>query len=181
MKDRVGQEEAQHHERPPFCVSKTPNPNFQFCNMLVVFVLLAFARGTDSNHVQPFTSLAFSVFHRLSEANLAKDNIAMSPLSLGTALSLVLAGSEGETKKLLENKLGCDLNKCAAHALPSPGLEVANAVFFEKSLRLLPSFSHDIDDLFSAESLPVDFKLHSDAIRKEIDGCRTAPMEGFRS
>ncbi|KAK1395722.1 SERPIN domain-containing protein [Heracleum sosnowskyi] len=99
-------------------------------------------------------------------------NVVLSPLSLQLVLSLVAAGSEGQTLEQLLSFLKAEstdeLNSFASHLVkhvftggsPSgePTLSLANGVWIDKSLSFKPFFSKVVDDVYNAVSDVVDFQ-----------------------
>lgn len=99
-------------------------------------------------------------------------NLVFSPISIQIVLSLLAAGSSGETLDqlvtFLKAKSTNDLNYLYSHVVDlvfvdgsfadGPRLSLANGVWIDKSLPLQPFFKHVVDTLYKAASHQVDFQ-----------------------
>ncbi len=113
--------------------------------------------------------------------NLAKKqgNLAMSPLSITTALAMTWVGARGDTEKEMRTVLHFSGDGDAAAlgklsmALTSPGrpltLTIANRLFGEKSFTFQRPFLDTTKATFGAPLEPADFKGAADASRLHIN------------
>lgn len=99
-------------------------------------------------------------------------NVVFSPLSIHVVLSLITAGSSGQTLhqllSFLKSKSTDELNSLSSQlvdlvfadgsAAGGPRLSFANGVWVDKSLSLKPSFKQVVDTLYKAASDHVDFQ-----------------------
>uniref|UniRef100_A0A1B6DSP6 Serpin domain-containing protein n=1 Tax=Clastoptera arizonana TaxID=38151 RepID=A0A1B6DSP6_9HEMI len=118
------------------------------------------------------------------------ENIIFSPLSIASALAIVLLGAQGITYKEVANLLGVsagiDLtgrNNLVHEELASlidrlriqhglkSGLEVsvASAVFVQQGLNVKEYFKNTAQELYKCDVLDMDFKHNSEISRKQIN------------
>ncbi|KAK1380221.1 Serpin-ZX [Heracleum sosnowskyi] len=112
-----------------------------------------------------------------------KTNLVFSPISMQIVLSLLAAGSSGETLdqllSFLKAKTIDDLNHLYSYLVDlvfvdgsvsgGPCLSFANGVWLDKSLALKPSFKHVVDNLYKAASHEVDFKNKAEEARHLVN------------
>lgn len=123
---------------------------------------------------------AFDMYHQLRQKN---QNLFFSPLSISEALAMTYVGAEGETKaemaKALHFKMSDDHLKYAFKGLDSHlksfntskdyTLNMANAVWPEKSFSIQKSFSDDVKMYFASKSTSVDYKNHAGGVKNTIN------------
>ncbi|KAM0013404.1 putative Serpin family protein [Helianthus debilis subsp. tardiflorus] len=128
---------------------------------------MASSSSLISNQTHVSTTLAA---HLLS--NQHDSNVVFSPLSIQTLLSLLAAGSKGQTLDqllaFLKTDTTNDLNSLYSHLLSSilavgspiggPRLSFANAVWAGKIFSLEPSFKQVVDTVYKAACKQVDFQ-----------------------
>ncbi len=110
-----------------------------------------------------------------------KGNLALSPLSLATALTMTWAGARGETaaqmKKVLHQsgtiEQALDLNSKLLASYQDPELKVtlriANRLFVERTYALKPPYLDITRTTFGAPVEAVDFQHGPDASRQHIN------------
>ncbi|KAJ0577239.1 putative Serpin family protein [Helianthus annuus] len=127
---------------------------------------MASSSSLISNQTHVSTTLAT---HLLS--NKHDSNVVFSPLSIQTLLSLLAAGSKGQTLDqllaFLKTDTTNDLNSLYSHLVSSilavgspaggPRLSFANAVWAGKTFSLEPSFKQVVDTVYKAACKQVDF------------------------
>ncbi|MFS7938967.1 putative Serpin family protein [Helianthus anomalus] len=110
-------------------------------------------------------------------------NVVFSPLSIHVVLSLVAAGSNGQTLDqllgFLKTKDVDDLNTLSSQLVsliladgsPSggPRLSFANGVWVDKTLDLKPSFKEIVDTVYKAASNQVDFQTKAAEVTNEVN------------
>lgn len=110
--------------------------------------------------------------HLLLNDDGKQKNLVFSPISIQIVLSLLAAGSSGETLDqlltFLKAKSTDDLNYLYKHVVnlvfvdasiaDGPCLSLANGVWLDNSLSLKPCFKHVVDTLYKAACHQVDFK-----------------------
>ncbi|MFS7938963.1 putative Serpin family protein [Helianthus anomalus] len=115
-------------------------------------------------------SITFAA-HLLSK-KFQNSNVVFSPLSMHVILSLLAAGSEGQTLDqllaFLKASTTNDLNSLYSQLVPlifpggsprgGPRLLFANGVWVEKTLSLKPSFKNIVDTVYKASCNQVDFR-----------------------
>ncbi|XP_015709971.1 leukocyte elastase inhibitor-like [Coturnix japonica] len=131
---------------------------------------------------------ALDLFRRLNETTPA-GNVFFSPLSISTALAMVLLGSRGNTAaqflKTLHfdevedlhsrfQSLTTDINRRDSSCL----LRIANRLFGEKSYSFLQDFLTNTQKLYGADLAAVDFLQAYDETRKEINQWVEEKTEG---
>jgi serpin B len=107
-------------------------------------------------------------------------NVAMSPMSITTALTMTVGGAKADTEKEMRAVLRIQPGDADAlalgkltQALASPGrpltLNVANRLFGEKSFTFQQPFLDKTKATFGAPLEPADFKGDPDAARKHVN------------
>ncbi|XP_023753487.1 serpin-ZX [Lactuca sativa] len=132
-----------------------------------------------TNQTQVSIKLASHLLSKIS----VNSNTVFSPLSIHVLLSLVAAGSNGETLDqfltfLKTNSLD-DLNSLSSHIVSSifadgspsggPCLSLANGVWVEQTLSLKPSFKQVVDIVYNAASNQVDFRTKAIEVVDEVN------------
>jgi len=110
-----------------------------------------------------------------------KGNLALSPLSLATALTMTWAGARGETAEQMKKVLhqsgtieqALDLNSKLLASYQDPELKVtlrvANRLFVEKTYAVNPSYLDITKATFGAPFEAMDFQHDADASRQHIN------------
>ena len=112
-----------------------------------------------------------------------KGNLFYSPASISTALAMTYAGAHGNTADEMEQTLRLDVSGDELHeayegfiqSLAKNGkkggneLNVANALWCEKSMGLLPAFSNLLKKQYRAEGKSLDFAASPEKSRKTIN------------
>ncbi|KAL8244291.1 hypothetical protein R6Q59_010549 [Mikania micrantha] len=120
--------------------------------------------------------------HLLSKKS-PNSNVVFSPLSIHVVLSLVAAGSKGQTLDqllgFLKTKTTDDLNALSSQLVSliledgslsgGPRLSFANGVLVEKTLSLKPSFKQVVDTVYKAASNQVDFQTKAVEVANEVN------------
>jgi serpin B len=121
----------------------------------------------------PSASFPLQFFQQVAKEH-PSDNVLVSPFSVSTALSMTYSGAAGDTKRVMANVLGVPLSKLGlveevaakskivSDSLRKAGtntqLEIANALFGEKSIKFKPDFLSMNKQYFDAEITALDFK-----------------------
>ncbi|XP_015137679.2 leukocyte elastase inhibitor isoform X1 [Gallus gallus] len=131
---------------------------------------------------------ALDLFRKVNETN-PSGNIFFSPLSISTALAMVLLGSRGNTETQVlktfhfdevENihsrfrALTADINRRDSSCL----LRIANRLYGEKSYSFLPEFLTNTQKSYGADLAAVDFLHAYGEARKEINQWVEEKTEG---
>ncbi|XP_036597899.1 leukocyte elastase inhibitor-like [Trichosurus vulpecula] len=134
------------------------------------------------------TRFAVGLYKTLADTH-PKENIFISPLSISTALAMVLVGARGDTEAQMSKifhfdevdevhsrfqSLNTSINKHGASYI----LKLANRLFGEKSYDFLSEFLGSTQKLYGAELATVDFQNASEAARKEINQWVKEQTEG---
>lgn len=101
----------------------------------------------------------------------SQDNLMLSPLSASTALTMLMNGSEANTKTQLGQMLGYgSVNQTEVNAIykslvsqllaadPSVELKLANAVFYDNPFQVKPTFITTMSTDFMAQTQALDFR-----------------------
>jgi len=123
--------------------------------------------------VKPLNQFAYSFYGRLP----AEGNVFYSPASIAFALGMAYAGARGETAAELGKALGIGEGDHGAmgELLASLGdakdieLAIANRLWGDRSLKLLPPYQALTKDKYGADLGVVDFARAGDAARKTIN------------
>lgn len=134
------------------------------------------------------TRFALDLFRTLNENN-PTGNIFISPISISSALAMVVLGTRGTTaaqvsKALYFNtveeihsrfqSLNADINKRGAPYI----LKLANRLYGEKTYNFLPEFLASTQKMYGAELASVDFQHTSEDARKVINEWVKGQTEG---
>ncbi|XP_068956309.1 leukocyte elastase inhibitor-like [Petaurus breviceps papuanus] len=134
------------------------------------------------------TRFAVGLYKTLVDTH-PKENIFISPVSVSTALAMVLMGARGDTAAQLSKifhfdevdevhsrfqSLNTSINKHGASYI----LKLANRLFGEKTYSFLSEFLSSTQKLYGAELATVDFQHASEAARKEINQWVKEQTEG---
>lgn len=120
-----------------------------------------------SGEVAPdYAAFGLDLFHRLAQAR-PDENVVVSPLSAGLAMSMVANGATGSTRTGIERALatGMELdalnaaNASLAAALRTDDVElaVANSLWARQGVPFLPSFMERNQQFYRAEVATLDF------------------------
>ncbi|MFS8066437.1 MAG: serpin family protein [Byssovorax sp.] len=127
---------------------------------------------------QSNNSLGLDLFAKI---RTQKGNLALSPFSLATALTMTWAGARGETAEQMKKVLhqsgtieqALDLNGKLLAIYQNPELSVtlriANRLFVEKAYTVKPSYPAILGTTFGAPLEQVDFRRNSDGSRQHIN------------
>lgn len=112
----------------------------------------------------------FNLFGTLIENSNAGTNLMISPLSISSALSMILNGANGETRTEMEQVLSSDgfttddINSAYQKLIPalrncdtSVDLDIANSIWIRKSFDVLDKFIATNNDYYDAEVTRLDF------------------------
>ncbi|XP_026856932.2 leukocyte elastase inhibitor-like isoform X1 [Electrophorus electricus] len=126
------------------------------------------------------THFSLDLFKKIRESNTT-DNVFFSPLSISSALAMVLLGAGGNTAAQMSESLHFNKAKDHIHIgfdellrkLNKAGapytLSLANRLYGEKSYQFLEKFLHDTKTHHHAELEMVDFILNAEAARIQIN------------
>ncbi|XP_063779105.1 serpin B6-like isoform X1 [Pseudophryne corroboree] len=132
-------------------------------------------------------SFAMDLFKMLTGNN--KSNVFFSPISISSALAMVLLGAKGQTAAQMSKVLHFDKTKDVHASFQSliseinkPGtdylLRTANRLYGEKSFTFLCEFLGSIKKHYHADLQSVDFAENSEEGRKEINNWVEQKTEG---
>ena len=110
------------------------------------------------------------IFQKICEISKEHENIFFSPLSISTALSMLLIGSDGYTKQQIEKSLGFVKNKSLLQDLKNLNsmlnfatgetikcIKLANSLFSDKSIKLLENYLEEMRSTYNCEVIGLDF------------------------
>ncbi|MEM8524416.1 MAG: serpin family protein [Bacteroidota bacterium] len=139
--------------------------------------------------VTTINDFGFDVFQKLHESK-KDENSFISPLSISTALSMVLNGADTDTKTAIQSTLNLkdwqldEINKAYLALLTQlPGLDekvklqIANSIWYKEGFDVLPSFLDVNSKFFNSEIQELDF-LKPDAV-EEINSWVEDKTEGL--
>lgn len=129
------------------------------------------------------THVSLTLANHLLSKKSPTSNSVFSPLSIHVVLSLVAAGSNGQTLDQLLSFLKTttvdELNSLSSQLVslvfadgsPSggPRLSFANGVWVEQTLSLKPSFKQVVDTVYNAASNQVDFQTKAIEVANEVN------------
>ncbi|XP_015271005.1 PREDICTED: alpha-1-antitrypsin-like [Gekko japonicus] len=132
--------------------------------------------------VKTNAEFAFRLY-KIITSDPAPKNVFFSPLSISTAFAMLTLGAKAETHHQIFNGLGFNLSdieenvihggfKQIIHTINQPSnvtqLNIGNALFIEKSLKVLPTFLNNLKTLYAAEGFSTNFK-NSTSAENEIN------------
>ena len=131
-------------------------------------VQLTDAQKTYVNACNDFT------FNLFRQTNGIKESRILSPLSVVYVLGMLNDGADGETSREIMDVLGfkdadrTTVNEFCANLIenvpkvdPNVRLNIANALFVNKNITLLPSYVQDMKNYYQATVQPLDFSSSS--------------------
>ncbi|XP_028637613.1 leukocyte elastase inhibitor A-like isoform X1 [Grammomys surdaster] len=121
--------------------------------------------------------------------NNPSENVCYSPVSIFSALAMVLLGVKGNTAIQISQTLHFDsvedvhsrfqsLNAEVSKRGASHTLKLANRLYGEKTYKFLPEFLASTQKMYGADLAPVDFQHASEDARKEINQWVKGQTEG---
>lgn len=153
-------------------------------SLLSLFIACAHAQDAakSSQH------FAFDLLRQLSEKDT---NLCFSPYSLSSALSMTFEGARGVTQREMERVLGfsSDAGNVSASfqqlnrdlmAANQDGtrLVIANSLWMQKGMPVLPAFLESMDTYYSAAFYSVDFQKQSESARLNINNWINQSTQG---
>ncbi|KAK8762416.1 hypothetical protein V5799_026326 [Amblyomma americanum] len=109
----------------------------------------------------------------------SRENIVYSPFSIGTTLSMVLAGARGNTALELSNLLHVDagymntryFSEAINNSLSSRDVicHTANRLYSDRTFPVRSEYARLLYDKYKARILSVDFQSNSEAVRHEAN------------
>ncbi|KAM1784542.1 hypothetical protein FF1_037500 [Malus domestica] len=120
-------------------------------------------------------------------------NIVYSPLSIHCILSLIAAGTKGQTEEellsFLKSQSTAHLNLLASEIVPlvfadgspigGPILSFANGLWVDKSTPLKPSFKEVVYSFYKAAQKEVDFQTKAEQVRIELNSWAEKETKGL--
>jgi len=106
-------------------------------------------------------------------------NAVISPLSVGTALQMALAGARGRTASQMRHALHLAPTQPLASVIPNAGkaeLHISNNLWLRPDTDVLASYSRSLGDTFGARPRTVDFS--TDRARRTINATVSAETKG---
>ncbi|KAK1364232.1 Serine protease inhibitor (SERPIN) family protein [Heracleum sosnowskyi] len=155
----------------------------EFSNMLMPHNTSVHLKGSQQQLCKNQVDVSLTLAKHLL-LNYGKDsNLVLSPISIQVVLSLLAAGSSGETLKQLLCFLKAEsideLNSVYAHLVDvvfadgsssgGPIVSVANGVWLDESLTFKPCFQHVVESTYKAASHRVDFKTKAEEVRNLVN------------
>ncbi|KAK9129625.1 hypothetical protein Sjap_010112 [Stephania japonica] len=139
------------------------------------------------------THLSLQLTKRLLSEEAQESNLVYSPLSIQVVLSMIAAGSSGQTLDQLLSFLGSktsnDLNAFASELVSfvladgsfsgGPLLSNANGLWFEKTLTIKPSFTELMHNVYKAKAKPADFQNKPDEVKNEVNSWAERETRGL--
>uniref|UniRef100_A0A672SSN0 Leukocyte elastase inhibitor n=1 Tax=Sinocyclocheilus grahami TaxID=75366 RepID=A0A672SSN0_SINGR len=118
------------------------------------------------------TQFSLNLFKKISGGNTSK-NVFYSPISITSALAMVLLGAKGNTAaQMFKDQIHSSFNKLMSE-LKKPGapyvLSLANRLYGEQSYQFVEKFINDTKRYYEAKLEEVDFKKKSEAARVDIN------------
>jgi serpin B len=159
-----------------------------FSYLLAIFIgyKLTLAKEKSNNEdlidfklaVNSVNKFSFDLYKFLT--NEADDNLFYSPLSISISMAMAYTGSNNNTKKEIANVFYFPLNQEDLHSSFSNLMEklstkkeydlyIANAIWIQKNLDLLPEFINIMKRYYKLSFQEVDYIRNYEQVRKEIN------------
>ncbi len=104
---------------------------------------------------------ATNLLRKAAQSEGLKDNLVVSPLSAGYALSLLLEGATGQTREELDDMLGGSFAGIEPYTDEKTIVTTASSVWLKDGIRILDSYEKAISEKFSAQVFTRDFASRS--------------------
>lgn len=148
--------------------------------LILMFILLFSCKKEEDSNLPVITekhkslvnasnAFGFNLYQDVAENEDSDANIILSPLSVSTALGMLLNGARNQTEVAILNTLALstttednnltvrDLLDFLPNVDPAVQTTIANSIWYEESFNVLPEFLAVNQDYFDAEVSPLDF------------------------
>ena len=127
-----------------------------------------------------FNLFDVNLFNKLCESSDDNKNIFFSPMSISLALSMLLLGSNGTTKKQLEEALGLvkdeqllsnlkALNDVLNSNSDDLQIKLANSIFPSTTFQMLAKYKRDLDSAFKCQMQTLDYMSNAEESKNIIN------------
>ena len=125
-------------------------------------------------------SFDVNLFNKLCESTDENKNIFFSPMSISNALSMLLKGSDGKTKKQLEEVLGFE-NEANFHRnldvvidiiqskFKRVNIKLANSIFPSTTFEMVAKYKSNMESSFKSQIQSLDYKKNAEISKKIIN------------
>ena len=170
-----------------------------FSFLAITFLALACADDKANPEVSDLTTteksakiiaadnqFGFEIFQKVNASLDEPKNIMISPMSVSLALAMVYNGTEGNTKKQMENLMhkanltSEDINQSYKDQVagltshdPKVELSISNAIFYRKSFNIKPNFIATNQNYYQAEVSGLDFTKTEETLNVVNDWVNT--------
>uniref|UniRef100_A0A7N0SWJ7 Serpin domain-containing protein n=1 Tax=Kalanchoe fedtschenkoi TaxID=63787 RepID=A0A7N0SWJ7_KALFE len=139
------------------------------------------------------TDVTLTLTNRLIATEATSKNLIYSPVSIHVVLSLIAAGSKGQTLdqllSFLKSKSSDDLGTFVSHLVDvlladgagngGPKLAVANGVWVDASLKLKAKFEQVVSGVYKAAAKQVDFQTKHVEVTSEVNSWANEKTSGL--
>ncbi len=138
--------------------------------------------GTAAESVVAANNLfAFDIYEKIASENSEDENLFLSPFSISSALALTYEGAKGETAEEIKTVFHFPesietlrdgflaINTGINAGDPEYELEVANALWAEKTFKFLEEYTGNAEKYYSAETTNLDFVNQPEESRLTIN------------
>ncbi len=146
-------------------------PQGQFQQQMVSSATAALQKGDAPEITKGENSLGFSLFQKLSKSD-PKTNLCISPISVGSVMSMLYDGAAGDTRKQIGqalevgklsgdqiNQANKDLQSVLTNLDPKKvDLSIANSVWADAATPLSSDFVQKDQQFYGAKTTTMDFK-----------------------
>ena len=125
-------------------------------------------------------SFNVNLFNKLCESTDDNKNVFFSPMSISNALSMLLKGSDGKTKKQLEEVLGFE-NEANFHRnldvvidiiqskFKRVNIKLANSIFPSTTFEMVAKYKSNMESSFKSKIQSLDYKKNAEISKKIIN------------
>lgn len=151
----------------------------------------SFPASTPDQRISKHTDVSMKIACHVALAEAEETNLVLSPLLVYSVLSLITAGSDGETRAQLLSFLKSNsvdsLNQLSSELFKNLffngdndlKLAFANGVWIDHSLTLKPSFKRTVETLYKASATRVDFRAKANEVARDVNSWAEKKTNGL--
>jgi len=132
-----------------------------------------------TTHADSSAKFGVNLFNSVAKSAKPNQNVAVSPFSVDSALTMTYLGAVGTTRTELGSALGIastttakqlgEKFKAVNAGSDKYTLQSANAMYLGKPNEVKPEFKSNIANEFKADIKSVDFRVNAEGVRQEIN------------
>lgn len=151
----------------------------------------SFPASVPEQRISKHTDVSLRIACHVALTEAEETNLVLSPLLVHSVLSLITAGSDGQTRAQLMSFLKSNsvdsLNQLSSELFKTVlfngdndlKLAFANGVWIDQSLTLKPAFKHTVETVHKAAATPVDFRAKANEVAREVNSWAEKKTNGL--